>query len=75
MIKPLNVLHREGVSAPSVRTGHQDGLRHQRHLLHGLWAARHAGDPVSRIQGETLTGGLPGGFAGRSGFCVTAGFV
>lgn len=52
--KQVHFLHRERVSAPSVRTGHQDGLRHQCHLLHGLWSACHAGGSLSRIQGITL---------------------
>lgn len=50
----VSVLHRERVSAPSVRPGHQDGLRHQRHLFHGLRTARHAAVPLSRIQGTLM---------------------
>lgn len=45
----VSVLHRERESAQSVRPRHQDGLRHKRHLFHGLRPTHHAAVPLSRI--------------------------
>lgn len=49
---PTPHLCRARVTSAAVRTGHQDGICHQRHLLHGIRPSQHATLALPRLSGR-----------------------